>query len=60
MRTNQPLPSSEELRAFVEKEYPELAGGKISIGFLGDRYRLVVQDASHVLHTIHIPLEALR
>lgn len=60
MHTNQPLASHEEIRAFVEKEYPELTGGKISIGLLGDRYRVVVKDASHVSHTIHIPLEALR
>ena len=60
MHTNQPLASREEIRAFVEKEYPELTGGRISIGLLGDHYRVVVEDASHVLHTIHIPLETLR
>jgi hypothetical protein len=60
MHTNQPLASREEIRAFVEKEYPELIGGRISIGLLGDHYRLAVKDASHVLHTIHIPLETLR
>ena len=60
MQTNRPLASREEIRAFVEKEYPELTGGRISIGLLGDHYRVVVEDASHVLHTIHIPLETQR
>jgi hypothetical protein len=60
MLTNQPLASREEIRAFVEKEYPELNGGRISIGLMGDHCRVVVEDASHVLHTIHIPLETLR
>ena len=57
MHSNQPLAYREEIRAFVEKEYPELTGGRISIGLLGDHYRVVVEDASHVLHTIRIPLE---
>ena len=60
MHTNQPLASHEEIRAFVEKEYPELTGGRISIGLRGDRYRVVVEDAFYALHTIHIPLEKLR
>jgi hypothetical protein len=60
MHTNQPLASREEIRAFVEKEHPELTGGRISIGLLGDNYRVSVEDASHVLHTIHIPVETLR
>jgi hypothetical protein len=60
MHSNQPLAYREEIRAFVEKEYPELTGGRISIGLLGDSYRVVVEDASHVLRTIHIPLETLR
>ncbi len=53
----QPLASREEIRAFVEKEYPELTGGRISIGLFGDHYRVVVEDASQVLHTIRIPVE---
>ena len=57
MHTNQPLASPEEIRAFVEKEYPELTGGRISIGLSRDYYRVVMEDASHALHTIHIPLE---
>jgi hypothetical protein len=60
MHTNQPLASREEIRAFVKKEYPELTGGRISIGLLGDQYRVMVEDASRVLHTIHIPLETQR
>ena len=60
MHSNQPLAYREEIRAFVEKEYPELTGGRISIGLLGDHYRVVVEDTSCVLHTIHIPLETLR
>jgi hypothetical protein len=60
MHTNQPLTSHEEIRAFVEKEYPELSGGRISIGLLGNHCRVVVEDAFHVSHTIHIPLETLR
>jgi hypothetical protein len=60
MHTNQPLASREEIRAFVEKQYPELTGGRISVSLLGDRYRVVVEDAFHALHTIHIPLEKLR
>jgi hypothetical protein len=60
MHTNQPLASREEIRAFVEKEYPELTGGRISIGLLGDYYRVVVEDASRVMHTIRIPLEMVR
>ena len=60
MHTNQPLAYREEVRALVENEYPELTGGRISIGLLGDHCRVVVEDASHVLHTIHIPLETLR
>jgi hypothetical protein len=60
MHTNQPLASREEIRAFVEKEYPELTGGRISIGLFGDHYRVVVEDSSHVLHSIQIPLETLR
>lgn len=60
MQTNQSLASREEIRAFVEREYPYLVGGLISIGFLGNHYRVVVKDASHLLHTIHIPLDMLR
>lgn len=60
MQTNSPLASHEEIRASVENEYPELTGGRISIGLLDDRYRVVVEDAVHALHTIHIPLEKLR
>ena len=60
MQTNQPLASREEIRAFIEKEYPELTGERISIGLLDDRYHVVVEDASRVLHTIHIPFEKLR
>ncbi|HXT40668.1 MAG TPA: hypothetical protein VN887_11705 [Candidatus Angelobacter sp.] len=60
MHSNQPPAYREEIRAFVEEEYPELTGGRISIGLVGDYYRVVVEDASHVLHTIHIPLETLR
>jgi hypothetical protein len=60
MQTNPPLASREEIRAFVAKEYPELTGRRISIGLVGDRYRVVVEDAFHALHTIHIPLEKLR
>ena len=60
MHTNQPPASREEIREFVEKEYPALTAGRISIGLLGDHYRVVVEDASHVRHTIHIPLETLR
>ena len=60
MHSNQPLAYREEIRAFLEKEYPELTGGRISIGLLDDHYRVVVEDASHVLHTIHIPLETLQ
>ena len=52
--------SRKEIRAFAEKEYPELTGGRISIGLLGNHYRVVVEDDSHVLHTIHIPLETQR
>ena len=58
--TNHPLATPEEIRAFIDKEYPELTGGRISIGLLGDHYRVVVEDTSCVLHTIHIPLETLR
>ena len=60
MHTDQPLAPPKEIRAFVEKEYPQLAGGRISIGLWGDHYRVVVEDASHVLHTLHIPLETQR
>lgn len=60
MHRNQPLASREEIRAFVEKEYPELTGGPMSIGPLGDSYRVVVEDTFHVLHTIHISFETLR
>ena len=59
MQSNQQPAYLEEIRAFVQKEYPELTGGRISIGLLGDHYRVVVEDASRVLHTIHIPLETL-
>jgi hypothetical protein len=60
MHTNQPLASRQEIRAFVEKEYPQLTGGRMSIGLAGDHYRVVVEDASHVLNTLHIPLETWR
>jgi hypothetical protein len=53
MHTNQPLASREEIRAFIEREYPELAGGDISIGLLGKHYRVMVKDAAHGWHTIH-------
>ena len=38
--TNQPLARPEEIRAFIDKEYPELTGGQISIGLLGNHYRV--------------------
>ena len=59
MQTNQPLASRERIQALVEKEYPELTGSQISIGLLGNHYRVVVEDEAYVLHTIHIPIEAL-
>jgi hypothetical protein len=37
-----------------KKNTRNLTGGEISIGLLGDHYRVVVEDASHILHTIHI------
>ena len=58
--TNQPLARPEEIRAFIDKEYPELTGGQISSGLLGNHYRVIVKDAAHILHTIHIPVDALR
>ena len=58
--TNQPLARPEEIRAFIDKEYPELTGGQISVGHLGNHYRVIVKDAARILHTIHIPVDALR
>jgi hypothetical protein len=58
--TNQPLATPEEIRAFIDKEYPELTGGQISISLLGNRYRVIVKDAAHVSHTIHVPVDAFR
>ncbi len=58
--TNQPLATPEEIRAFIDEEYPELAGRQISIGLLGNHYRVIVKDAVHILHTIHIPVDAFR
>jgi len=59
MHTPKSLASPETIRAFIEKEYPEFAGCQISIGLLGDVYRVMVEDQAHVCHTIHIPLKAL-
>jgi len=58
MHTRKSLASPEQIRAFVEKEYPAFAGCEMSIGLLGRVYRVVVKDP-HVCHTIHIPLRAL-
>jgi hypothetical protein len=60
MQRNQPLASRDQIRALVKKEYPDLTGPRISIGLLGDHYRVVVEDAAHVSHTIYIPIETLR
>ena len=60
MQRNQSLASRDEIRALVEKQHPELTGTRLSIGLWGDRYRVVVEDAAHVLHTIYIPIETRR
>ena len=60
MQTSEPLASCEKIRAYIEEQYPELTGGEISIGLLGNHYRVMVKDQAHVWHTIHIPLETLR
>jgi hypothetical protein len=59
MHTRKSLASPEQIRAFIEKEYPLFAGCEMSIGLLGDVYRVTVKDQAHVCHTIHIPLKAL-
>lgn len=53
------LASPEKLRAFIAKEYPLFAGCQMSVGLLGEVYRVMVKDQAHVWHTIHIPLKAL-
>ena len=59
MHTRTSLASPEQIRAFIEKEYPVFAGCKMTTGLLGGVYRVTVQDQAHVWHTIHIPFEAL-
>jgi hypothetical protein len=58
--TSQPLAAPEAIRALIDREYPELTGGPISISLLGNRYRVIVKDVAHLSHTIHIPVDALR
>jgi hypothetical protein len=59
MYTRKSLASPEQIRSFIEKEYPAFAGCEMSIGLLGGIYRVMVKDQAHVWHTIHIPLKAL-
>jgi len=58
--TNQQLATPEEIRDFIDTEYPELTSAQISISLQGNHYRVIVKDAAHILHTIHIPVDALR
>ena len=54
------LLTPEELREFIDFNYPELVGCQMSIGLIGDTYRIVVVDQCHVLHTFHIKTAAAR
>ena len=59
MHTRKSLASPERIRAFIEKEYPAFAGCEMSIGLLGEVYRVTVKDQAHLCHSINIPLNAL-
>jgi len=54
------LLTPEELREFIDFNYPELAGCQMSIGLNRDTYRIVVIDQCHVLHTFYIKAAAAR
>jgi len=58
--TSQPLASRSRIHEYIYREYPELAGCKISIGRLGNVYRIIVTDRFHVLHTLNIPVSEIR
>lgn len=45
-----------KIRKYIRRNYPELAGCKISIGQQGNTYRLLICDPFHVLHTIHVDI----
>jgi hypothetical protein len=45
----------EEIRDYISRNYPELANASsMSIGVLGNRYRIAIIDSQHVNHTIDI------
>lgn len=47
--------SPEEIRDFIVRNYPDLANARgMSIGLLGNIYRVVVTDGVHVNHTLKI------
>ena len=54
------LASEDEVRAVIEDAYPEFTGCEISIGFLGDTYRIMVKDPCDVWHTIKVPFRTMQ
>jgi hypothetical protein len=47
--------SPEELRAYMNRNYTDMGNMRhMSIGFMGGRYRIVMQDTQKVLHTFRI------
>ena len=47
--------SERRMKAYIKRNYPELAGCELAIGVLGNYYRVIVIDPSNVNHTLRIP-----
>jgi hypothetical protein len=52
--TNNYVPER-RMKAYIKRNYPELAGCEIAIGVLGNYYRVIVTDPLSVNHTLRIP-----
>ena len=47
--------SERRMKAYIKRNYPELAAREITIGVLGSDFRVIVTDTLNVVHTLRIP-----
>ena len=45
-----------QIREFIYRECPELAGARLSIGKLGNQFQVIATDQFHVMHTLKFTL----
>jgi len=54
------LASENQIRAVIEDAYSVFIGCEISIGLIGNAYRIMVKDTFDVWHTLNVPFDNMR